>query len=304
MSPQLARSLPLTRRGFVSWIAFAALASRLSAQQRPHRIVATSPSITETLFALGLGDQVVGAAQFSDFPPAAGKLPRVGSYIAPDVEAIARLTPDLVILERTSSELTGRLQALRIPFIQVPHVTLDDAFTAIDLIAKAAAVPERGTSLIDRIQRDLAAIKEKAKGLPSPRVLVIVDRRPAMLADMTALGPGNYLEQLLEIAGGTNVLANASIPPYPRISLETVLRNDPEVIIDLSGQRESEAERQALAQQTLSLWREHPQLAAVHRSEVVAAISTALLVPGPRAAEAAQRLFDYIHGGNSKGSAH
>jgi iron complex transport system substrate-binding protein len=285
----------LTRRQFLRGTAFAAVATRLSAQQRPHRIVSTAPSITEALFALGLGDEVVGVSRFCDFPASVLRLPKVGTYLAPDAEAIARLAPDLVILQRLSSELTNRLQALHIAFIEVPHGTLGDVYTGISLIAKAAVVPERGSLLIDRIKQELAAIQTKAKKLPSPRVLMIVNRRPGMLADLTAVGPESYLQQLLEVAGGTNVLAKPGIPLYPRISFETVLREDPDVILDVSGQQESEAERQAASSQVLALWRQYPQLTAVRKQRILVGTSNALLVPGPRAPEAARLLFDDLH---------
>jgi len=289
----------LTRRRFLWSAALAALATQLSAQQRPHRIVSTAPSITEALFALGLGDEVVGVSRFCDFPAAVQKLPKVGTYLAPDAEAIARLTPDLVVLQRVSSELTNRLQALQIAFIEVPHGTLNDVYTGIALIAKAAGVPERANVLIDRMKHDLATIQTKAKQLPSPRVLVIVNRRPGMLADLTAVGPESYLQELLEIAGGVNVLAKPGLPMYPRISLETVLRDDPDVILDLSGQQESEAERQAASLQVLALWKQNPQLSAVRNGRVIVGTSNALLVPGPRAPEAARLLFDYVHGSSA-----
>ncbi len=206
-------------------------------------------------------------------------------------------------MQRVSSELTDRLRALHIAFIEVPHGTLNDVYTGIALIAKAAGVPERANLLVDRIRHDLAAIQEKAKVLSSPRVLVIVDHRPAMLADLTAVGPDSYLQELLKVAGGTNVLAAPGLPIYPRISFETVLRDDPEIILDLSGQRESEAERQAARSEVMTLWRQNPQLRAVRNGRVIVGTSNALLVPGPRAAEAAQLLFDYVHGSSGKGSA-
>ena len=289
----------LTRRRFISGIALVVLASKLLAQSKPHRIISTAPSITESLFALGLGDQVVGVSRFCDFPPSVRKLPKVGTYLAPDPEAIARLTPDLVIVQRSSSELTSRLKALGISTVEVPHGTLNDVYTGIELIAKAAAVPAQASIVINRIKLGLGEIQAKAKSLPSPSVLVIVDRRPGMLAELTAIGPDNYLEELLQIAGGTNVLAKPGLPRYPRISLETVLRDDPEVILDLSGTQESETDRRASRLQTLALWQQNSQLKAVRNARVYVGTSNALLVPGPRAPEAAQRLFDYLHGGGS-----
>ena len=212
------------------------------------------------------------------------------------MEAIARLAPDLVVLQRISSQLTERLKSLQIRFVEVPHGTLEDVYTAIDLIGRATAVPERASALNERIQGGLAALRVKARQFPSPRVLVILDRRPGMIADLTAAGPDNYVQQLLQIAGGTNVLAKPGLPAYPHIALETVLREDPELIVDLSAQSESEVERLATSAQVIKLWDEQTQLSAVRNGRVVVGISNALLVPGPRAPEAAAMLFDYMHG--------
>lgn len=299
-----ARHALLSRRGFLCGITAAALTRKLSAQEKPKRIVSTAPSITEALFALGLGDRVVGVSRFCNFPASVQKLPKVGTYLAPDAEAIARLIPDLVVLQRVSTELTERLRTLRISFLEVPHGTLNDVYTGISLIAKAAAVPDQGAALNNRIQQALSAIQIKAKRSPAlPRVLVIVNRRAGTLSDLTVIGPNNYLEQLLEIAGGTNVLAKPGLPMYPRISLETVLRENPDVIVDLSGEQNSEAERLATQTQVLNLWSQQPGLAAVKNGRVIVGTSNALLVPGPRAPEAAQMLFDYIHSQNSQGRA-
>jgi iron complex transport system substrate-binding protein len=266
------------------------------AQTRPQRIVSTAPSITETLFALGIGDRVVGVSQFCNFPPEVQKLPKVGSYIKPDAEAIARLAPDLVVLERSSSELTDRLNALHIAFIEVPHNTLEDIFTEIQLIGKAAGVPDRSASLTAQIQGSLDAIQSKAKAMASPRVLVIVDRQQGTLNNLIAVGPGNYVNQILEIAGGTNVLAKPGLPQYPHISLETVLRENPDVIIDLSGTQETDAARRASRAATLALWSQYRDLRAAKNSYIYAGTTDSLVVPGPRTPIATQRLFDFVHG--------
>jgi iron complex transport system substrate-binding protein len=287
---------PLTRRAFGIGTILVAMTARLPAQQRPRRIVSTAPSITEALFALGLGSQVVGVSRFCDFPPEVQKLPKVGTYIKPDPEAIARLAPDLVILQGDPTELTNRLDALHIAFVEVPHGTLNDVFTGIEIIARASGSPDLAAPLVGKIKSGLDAIQTKAKALPSPRVIVIANRRQGMLADLVAIGPDNYVNQILEIAGGINALAKPGLPQYPHISLETVLRENPDVIIDLSGSQETEAARQAARAATLSLWRQNEELTAVRNGHVYIGTSNALLVPGPRSVEAAQKLFDYVHG--------
>jgi iron complex transport system substrate-binding protein len=267
-----------------------------TAQTKPQRIVSTSPSITETLFALGLGDKVVGVSQFCNYPPEVRKLPKVGSYIKPDPEAIARLAPDLVILERSNSALTERLNSLHIAFIEVPHSTLEDIFSEIQIIGKAAGVPDRSATLVAQIKSSLDAIQTKAKAMPSPRVLLIVDRQQGTLNNLIAVGPDNYVNQILEIAGGSNVLAKPSVPQYPRISLETVLRENPDVIIDISGTQETEAARRASRKATLALWGQYKDLTAVRNNHVYAGTTDSLVVPGPRTPIATQRLFDFVHG--------
>jgi iron complex transport system substrate-binding protein len=173
---------------------------------------------------------------------------------------------------------------------------LEDVFTAIQLIAKAAGVPERSAGLIAQIKSSLDGIETKAKRLPSPRVLVIVDRRQGTLTDLIAVGPNNYVNQILSIAGGNNVLAQPGLPQYPRISLETVLRENPDVIIDLSGTQETEGARQASRTATLALWNQNRDLAAVRSGHVYAGTTSSLVVPGPRTPIAGQRLFDFVHG--------
>jgi len=292
------RQLCVAPRLRISGIAIVLLACAIAlpAQTKPQRIVSTAPSITETLFALGVGDRVVGVSRFCNYPPEVQKLPKVGSYIKPDAEAIARLAPDLVILERSSNELMERLNTLHIAYIEVPHNTLEDIFAEIQLIGKAAGVPDRSAVLIARIKGSLGAIQSKAKAMPSPRVLVIVDRQQGTLNNLIAVGPNNYVNQILEIAGGTNVLAQPGLPQYPRISLEAVLRENPDVLIDISGTQETDAARRESRNATLGLWGQYKDLAAVRSGHVYAGTTDSLVVPGPRTPIAAQRLFDFVHG--------
>jgi iron complex transport system substrate-binding protein len=286
----------LSRRRFTSGLVCLLSTLSLAAQQRPRSIVSTAPSITEALFALGLGDQVVGVSQYCDFPPAVAKLPRVGSYIKPNLEAIARLAPDLVVLQAASSELTDRLIALHIAFVEVPHGTLADVFTGIQIIAKSAGVPERSAPLVNRIQSALQGIRAKAHAMPSPHVVAILSRRQGTLTDITAIGPDNYLNELLEVAGGTNVLAKPGLPRYPHISMETIIRENPDVILDLSSMEDPVAARRAERPAWLALWQQGQLLKAARSGHIYFGDSNALLVPGPRAPEAAEILFQYMHG--------
>lgn len=270
-------------------LAVAGMTAFTSAQHAtPRRIVSTSPSITETLFALGVGDRVVGVSAYCRFPPAAVSLPKVGTFLDPDAELIAGLRPDLVIIHPSANGLDHRLASLHIPFVAVDTDTFASVFTSIRRIADVVDVPARGAALIARITQRLDVLRRTAAARPHPRVLFIVGRRPGALTDLVAVGPGTYLDELIQIAGGVNVLAIPGQPAYPRISLETVLRLDPDVIVDTVDMGETAAERARRGPINERLWRAYGMLTAVQTHRVYAATTDALVVPGPRVAEAAE----------------
>jgi iron complex transport system substrate-binding protein len=254
----------------------------------PSRIVSTSPSITETLFALGLGERVVGVSEYCRFPSAVLKLPKVGTFLKPDAELIAGLRPDLVFVHELSSGIDRRLAALRIPFVVVDRGTLGSVVSAIRQIAGAVGEPARGDSLVADIERRLQHVRSEADRAPRPRALFIIGRSPGALTDLIAVGPGSYINDLIEIAGGRNVLAIQGQPEYPRISMETVLRLDPDVIVDTVDMGETEAERRLRQPINERLWRAYPSLAAVKNRRLHAATTDALVVPGPRVVDAAE----------------
>ena len=278
---------------FFAWVASAH-------GEAPQRIVSTAPSLTETLFALGLGSHVVGVSQYCEWPPEVKALPRVGSYVQPNVEAIVRLRPDLVLLERASNQVPERLKSFGIASAEVPHGTLADTFAAVRAIAQAAGVPERGDALVTRMQAGIDAVRAKAARGAKVRVLMIVDRQPGQLTGLIAAGPDNYESELLAAAGGVNVLASTGGMRYPRISLETVLRADPDVIVDLTDAHDTDAAHIAARQVDLLLWEHEQGLKAARTHRIYIADSTVFVVPGPRVVEAAERLYQALHVGGTQ----
>lgn len=261
----------------------------------PMRIVSTSPSITESLFALGAGDRVVGVSMHCRFPEAVLALPKVGSFLQPDAERIAALRPDLVVVHEVSTGIDRRLAALRIPFIAVDRGTMASVFSSIQQIANAAGLPARGAALVADLQLGLERVRRAQAGHPRVKVLVVIGRRPGALADLIGVGGGTYLNDLIEIAGGTNVLAIAGQPEYPHISLETVIRLDPDVIIDTVDMGDTAAERRARTPINERLWQRHTMLRAVQNRRLYAATTDALVVPGPRVVDAAEWISELLH---------
>ena len=254
----------------------------------PARIVSTSPSITETLFGLGLGDRVVGVSTYCRFPADVARLPKIGTFLKPDAELIAGLRPDLVVVHEVSTGIDRKLASLGIPYVVVERGTLASVFSSIRQIAAAAGVAPRGDALVADLERRLNAIRRSGASATPARVLFIIGRRPGTLADLVAVGPGSYLNDLIEIAGGKNVLAIAGQPEYPRISMETVLRLDPDAIVDTVDMGETDAERVQRQPINERLWKAYPSLSAVKTGRLHAATTDALVVPGPRVVDAAE----------------
>ena len=266
----------------------------------PARLVSTSPSITETLFALGLGDRVVGVSTYCRYPEAALRLPKVGSFMRPDAELIARLRPDLVIVHAGPHAVPQQLSALGIASITVDRGTLAGVYSSIRAIGSAAGVTDRAARLIAETEARLAAVQRAALTRASSKVLVIVGRQPGTLGDLVAVGRGSYLNDLVTIAGGTNVLDDPRLPEYPRISMETVIRLDPDVIVDAGDMGQTEDEHRRRQPTTERLWRQQVHVRSAQAGAVHAVTSDAFVVPGPRVVEAAETLARWFALARSK----
>jgi iron complex transport system substrate-binding protein len=286
-----AKAVPYVRVALVLACAFVWSAHAAT----PARIVSTSPSITETLFALGLGDRVVGVSRFCRYPEEALKLPKVGTFLKPDAELIAGLRPGLVIVHAGPNGIERQLNVLRIPFVAVERGTLASVYSSIRTIGEAAGVTERATGLIARLEQDLGRVRSAVAGRAPRRVLLIVGRQSGTLTDLIAVGRDSYLSDLVTLAGGVNVLADPGLPEYPRISMETVIRLAPDVIIDDGEMSDTTEDRRRRSAATLRLWKAAP-VDAARGDRVYTVPSEAFTVPGPRVVEVAETLAMWLHG--------
>jgi iron complex transport system substrate-binding protein len=253
------------------------------------RIVSLAPSVTETIFALDRGDRLVGVSTFCDYPPEKVRdLPRAGSYLTPNVERIVSLRPDAVIGVPTPGNQAAveQLRSLGMKVVIVGEHTIDDTWGAIRTIGDWAGNASGAQALIDRLQGEIAAVRDEASRVPKQKVLFVVGHDP-----LVAAGAGLFIDELITIAGGTNVGATAG-GQWPRLSLETVVAAAPDVIID--GAMGSEAS------QGLGIyWKSYASVPAVRAGRLWPQRSDALLRPGPRLGRAARELFEMIHAGRN-----
>jgi iron complex transport system substrate-binding protein len=248
------------------------------------RIVSLAPSITETVYALGDGDRLVGVTDYCDYPPEATRKPRVGGISTPSFEAILALRPDLVLAtsESNYAEHVERLVALGLAVYVVRPVDFD---TVLESIERIGAVLGRGALARERVaamRRDADAIGRAVGGAPRPRVLYVVWPNP-----LIAPGKGTLINQLIQRAGGDSVTA-ADPLPYPRLSLETVVERRPDRIIVGRHGQETEAE-------LLRGWEGLGSVAAVREGRVLGVDGDLVHRPGPRMIEALRALAHAIH---------
>jgi iron complex transport system substrate-binding protein len=252
------------------------------------RIVSTAPSITEALFAMGLGPRVVGVTIYCNYPAEVLKLPKIGTLLKPDVEAIIAMRPDLVVVQKQPNHLAEELTRLHIPYVEVQNQNLDAVYAAARAIGKAANAEAAAEQLIHSMQSELQGIAKLVAGRPKPSVAFIVGHNAGRLEGMIAGSGTSYFSDLLNMAGGTNVFADAA-GPYPKISLEEVLSRNPDVILELSG------EGKAKEEEVVAVWRSHRTLKAVATGRVYAIPPGPVLIPGPRAPEAARSVLYLLH---------
>jgi iron complex transport system substrate-binding protein len=257
----------------------------LFAAAPPRRIVSTAPNLTEMLFALGLGDRVVGVTTYCRYPPAARALPKVGTFLEPDFERIVALRPDLVLTIKNPVDLTARLRSLKLNAVEVNPETIPGIFASLQVIGQAAGAVPAATALRDKLQSELDGFRRTSAALPPRRVLFFVGRTPGTLDGLIAAGKGTYLDELLVLAGGRNVLADSPIP-YPKVSIETILARDPDVIIDMGDAAHAEGVKSEQQEQVVALWSRYPKLKAVREHRLYAVADDRLVIPGPRVAEA------------------
>jgi iron complex transport system substrate-binding protein len=251
--------------------------------RRPERVVSIGPSITEFLFALGAGPRVVGVDDFSDEPASAMQLEKVGG-IKVNFEKVVSLKPDLVLSVKFSDGTIEKLASAGLLVLVVdPQSAGDVARTAIFL---GRAVGSDGETMARDIQKRVDDVRSKtASATAKPRVYHEIDASDP--TKIFTVGPGSYIHDLIEIAGGVNIAARAT-SAYPQLSAEEILRSDPEIIVlaaaDYSAKPEQVAARAGWS-----------AISAVKNKRIVTIAPNLINRPGPRVGEAAEAYAKLVH---------
>lgn len=253
----------------------------------PGRIIALTPSLTEILFALGLGSKVVGATTWADYPPEGRKLPRVGAYVSPNLEQLVALAPDLVLVSREGNPpwVLDKLEEAGIPvYVHWPGDPIELP-QSLARIGAACGVPERGRVLAEEMRARFETVMARLKGVRFVSTLMVIGNRP-----LVSVSPESFHGRLLTMVRARNVAGNAR-GRWPRLSLEYVLEAQPEVVVVSTMERGQNLERE------LKFWRELPGLAGRPGFRVAGVTSDLIDRPGPRLGLGLELLARIVHPG-------
>ncbi|MEQ9012039.1 cobalamin-binding protein [Algiphilus sp.] len=255
------------------------------------RIVSLAPHLTENLFAIGAGAQVVGAVSFSDYPQAAQKVPRVGGYSRIDLERVLALAPDLVVAWRSGNdaEQLARLRQLGIPVYTSESRSFEAIAETLLHLGALSGQDQHAATVVAELREGVAELRRRYRDATPVRVFYQVWEEPLM-----TVSDAHLIAQAIALCGGQNIFAHLDTL-IPRIDRESVLAADPEVIV-AGGMGEDRRD-------WLEAWKQWPELRAVREGQLVFIPPSLIQRHTPRVLEGTRMLCDALATTRAKQSA-
>lgn len=260
-------------------LAACARAPTAATESIPARVVAIGPGTEANLYALGLGGRLVGVSDFCIVAEAAG-LPRVGGQTNPNLERIAALAPDLLLVQGRHPRVEEWSASAGVRFQAFATDSLASWREEVRWLSGRFEVAAEGERLVESVARALSELP----AFDAPRrVLLVIARRPDQASGILAAGPGTFLSELLIAAGGVNVMP-AGVIAYPSVNEETLISLDPQAVLEFrpGGAADDDA---------LAIWRRSfPEISAARSGRVGTVLHAEALIPGPRMHEVAREM--------------
>jgi len=243
------------------------------------RIVSMAPSITETLFALGLGDRVVGVTQYCDYPPEATTRTCVGGYHNPNFEAVVALKPDLVVMLDGSAASRRAFRKLGLNTLAVCHKQVEGILASIAELGRRCGAEQQATRILEDLRWRMRRIEQKTAQQPRPRVMVVVGRTLGSggLEDVYIAAGDGHLDRIVALAGGENAYRQGTVR-FPVVSKEAVMYINPQVIVDLVRE---ESVKKLGREAILADWQQLAEVEAVRTGRVYLIDHDRATRPGP-----------------------
>ncbi|NTW28815.1 MAG: cobalamin-binding protein [Coriobacteriia bacterium] len=246
----------------------------------PKRIVSLAPANTEILFALGLGDRVVGVTTYDDYPAEVSGIAKVGDFQTPNLEAIAAAKPDLILATTgVQADMVKRLEALGAVVIAIDPQDLAGVYTDIERVGKATGTASKATSIVEGMKADVVSVQKAVAGKPKVTAFVEIGQNP-----LYTVGKGTFIDELITLAGGTNVVTEKSYVAY---SSEQLIAANPQVYLATKGSSSDPASIEKRAG--------FDKLSAVKNGRVVILDDNTVSRPGPRLIEGLKQIAMGLH---------
>lgn len=257
------------------------------------RIVSMAPGLTEALFALGLGDRIVGVTRFCTYPAEAKNKAKIGGHMDPNYEAIVTLRPDLVLMSPYNAEAERYLTGLGLNCRVVRQESLADILASVTEIGRICGVAEEATAVTERMNARIQSIQKAIQDRPRPRVLMVIGRdySAGTLEQVYIAGRTGFHGKIIEMAGGVNPYDSETIA-YPLVSAEGILRMNPDVIIEMIPNLEAIATPEAKIR---AAWDTLPGLPAAKNGRVHLLRGDYVSIPGPRVVQVLEDVARALH---------
>jgi iron complex transport system substrate-binding protein len=249
----------------------------------PQKVVSLAPSVTETIFALGFGDRLVGVTTSCDYPAEARKIPKIGGFMNPSLETIVAKRPDIVIgaSSATDPAKAREMERLGLEVTLISLASVSDILSSIKSIARSLGSPEAGEKLVHKITLQMDQVRARVAPAPRRSTLLLVGLRP-----LIAVGGKNFIDELITLAGGKNIAGDAA-QPWLNLPDEYVVAKAPQVIIEAG----MGSERDQIAKH----WADLKSIPAVQHRRVYRYPSDKMLRPGPRIGEGLEEIARLLH---------
>jgi len=264
------------------------LGRNVTISSEPQSIISLTPSNTEILFALELGDRVMAVSEYCNYPLEAQNKIKIGGFSTINIEKVVSLKPDLVLATGGVQEaVVEELERLGLTVIALNAKSIEEVFENIRLVGKAAGQLEAARELTTKLEQRTKAVTDKAKDLPDsqrPRVFYEIQYEPLMTA-----GPGTFIDDLIHLVGGVNIASDAAAK-YPVYNLETLIERNPEVIIISFWHGSIAASVEAV--KSRKRWQ---IIDAVKNNRVYGINADLVSRPGPRIVDGIEEMARFIH---------
>ncbi len=249
----------------------------------PERIISLAPSITETLFALGLGDKIVGVTSYCIYPPQAKEITRVGSFMSPNFEAMVSLKPDLVVLVKEDIKVTTFSEKKGLPYLTIDNHNIEAILGSFIKIGKACGKTEAALELVEKTRGRMDSIANLSRSdkymASKPKFMICVGRGGIGAGEISTIwlaGADTWYDDIIHAAGGVNVVKDSSMS-YVTFSTEGVIRLKPDIIIDvMTNMSEFNSE------EIKNDWRKLATVPAVEHDMIYCLSGDYVTIPGPR----------------------